>query len=63
MTDPGRRRIVKQSLGVAGGLLAGLRARSLLAAAPVKKNAADLVPLGNTGIKLSRLAIGTGTTA
>src|SRR3954452_20631464 len=61
MTNPGRRRIVKQSLGVAGGLMAGLRARSLLAAAPVKKNAADLVTLGNTGIKLSRLAVGTGT--
>ena len=62
MTDPDRRRLMKQSLGVAGGLLAGLRARSLLAAGPaIKKNAADLVSLGNTGIKLSRLAIGTGT--
>jgi aryl-alcohol dehydrogenase-like predicted oxidoreductase len=57
-----RRRVMKQSLGVAGGLWAGLRARTLLGAAPaVKKSAADLVTLGNTGIKISRLAIGTGT--
>jgi aryl-alcohol dehydrogenase-like predicted oxidoreductase len=62
MSHPSRRRVVKQSLGLAGGLLAGLRGRTLLgAAAPVKKSAADLVTLGNTGIKLSRLAIGTGT--
>jgi aryl-alcohol dehydrogenase-like predicted oxidoreductase len=61
MTNPDRRRIVKQSLGVAGGLLVGWKARSLLAAAPVKKSATDLVTLGNTGIKLSRLAVGTGT--
>jgi aryl-alcohol dehydrogenase-like predicted oxidoreductase len=63
MFDPHRRRLVKQSLGVAGGLWAGLRARSLLAAAApaAKKNAADVVTLGKTGIKLSRLAMGTGT--
>jgi aryl-alcohol dehydrogenase-like predicted oxidoreductase len=63
MSDPDRRRVVK-ALGVVGGsLMAGLRARPLFAAtAPAtKKNAADLVTLGNTGIKLSRLAIGTGT--
>lgn len=59
MKNPDRRRVVK--LGLAGGLAAGLVPRSLLAAAPVKKNAHDLVTLGNTGIKLSRLAIGTGT--
>jgi aryl-alcohol dehydrogenase-like predicted oxidoreductase len=61
MQHPTRRRVVKQSLGIAGGLLAGLRARSLLAASPQKKNAADLVTLGATGIQVSRLAIGTGT--
>jgi aryl-alcohol dehydrogenase-like predicted oxidoreductase len=61
MTDPDRRRLVKQSLGVAVGLAAGLRPGALLAATPVKKSAHDLVTLGNTGIKLSRLAIGTGT--
>jgi aryl-alcohol dehydrogenase-like predicted oxidoreductase len=56
-----RRRVMKQSLGVAGGLWAGLRARTLLASAPTKKNAHDVVTLGKTGIKISRLAIGTGT--
>lgn len=62
MTDPARRRLMKQTLGVAGGLWAGLHARTLLASTPpVKKAAADLVTLGKTGIKLSRLAIGTGT--
>jgi aryl-alcohol dehydrogenase-like predicted oxidoreductase len=61
MTDLDRRRFVRQSLGAAAGLAAGLRGRSLLASAPVKKSANDLVALGNTGIKLSRLAIGTGT--
>lgn len=61
MTDLDRRRLMKQSLAVTAGLAAGLRARSLLAAAPVKKSASDVVTLGNTGIKLSRLAMGTGT--
>jgi aryl-alcohol dehydrogenase-like predicted oxidoreductase len=56
-----RRRLMKQSLGLAGGLMAGLRARSLIAATPVKKHAADRVLLGKTGIEISRLAIGTGT--
>src|SRR5204863_2316684 len=52
-----------KSLGLAGGLLVGGRPRALLAAsAPtLKKSATDLVTLGNTGIKVSRLAIGTGT--
>jgi aryl-alcohol dehydrogenase-like predicted oxidoreductase len=56
-----RRRVMKQTLGLAGGLMAGLPARALLAAAPARKSAADLVTLGQTGIKISRLAIGTGT--
>ena len=64
MIDSGRRRAIKQSVRAVGGLWAGLRARGLLASAlapAAKKNAADLVTLGNTGIKLPRLAIGTGT--
>ena len=64
MTDLDRRRLVRQSLGVAGALMAGVRPAALLAAAPpaaARKNASDLVTLGNTGIKLSRLAMGTGT--
>lgn len=61
MTDLARRRLMKQSLGVAGGLWAAMRARTVAAAPAVKKTAADVVTLGNTGIKLSRLAMGTGT--
>lgn len=34
---------------------------SWLAAEPRKRYANDVVPLGSTGIKLSRLAMGTGT--
>jgi aryl-alcohol dehydrogenase-like predicted oxidoreductase len=60
-----RRQAVKTTLGAVGGLWATARGRSLLAAAgpaPVmRKSASDVVTLGNTGIKLSRLAIGTGT--
>jgi aryl-alcohol dehydrogenase-like predicted oxidoreductase len=53
----------RQAMGAVGGLVASVRGRALLAAAgPVsRKNASDQVVLGNTGIKLSRLAIGTGT--
>src|SRR2546423_10926858 len=53
----------RRAVGAGGGLLAGVRGRALLAAAgPVaRKSAADQVLLGSTGIKLSRLAIGTGT--
>jgi aryl-alcohol dehydrogenase-like predicted oxidoreductase len=60
MPDRDRRRVVK-ALGGVGGLWA-LRGVAVAApaVAPVK-NGSDLVTLGQTGIKLSRLAIGTGT--
>jgi aryl-alcohol dehydrogenase-like predicted oxidoreductase len=58
-----RRHAVKQTLGVAGALWGTLRGRRLLAAAgpAVKKSTSDVVTLGQTGIKLSRMALGTGT--
>jgi aryl-alcohol dehydrogenase-like predicted oxidoreductase len=57
------RRFAVKALGTAGGLWATMRGRHLLAAAGplVKKSATDLVTLGSTGIKLSRMALGTGT--
>lgn len=57
-----RRQFVSHSLAGAGVLWAGLRCPSYLSAMPlVKKQATDQVLLGNTGIKLSRLAMGSGT--
>jgi aryl-alcohol dehydrogenase-like predicted oxidoreductase len=64
-SGPNRRQAVKQTLGALGGLWATARGRNLLAAAgpppQIRKQASDLVSLGNTGIKLSRMAIGSGT--
>jgi aryl-alcohol dehydrogenase-like predicted oxidoreductase len=51
-------------MAVTGAALWTLRARTLLGAAgarAVKKAASDTVLLGQTGIKLSRLALGSGT--
>jgi 1-deoxyxylulose-5-phosphate synthase len=57
---PDRRRFVQATLSGVGML--ALRGRALpAAAATVKKSGSDVVTLGQTGIKLSRLAIGTGT--
>src|ERR1700733_11609094 len=43
-------------------LKAGLAATTLpLFAAPAKRSATDLVTLGNSGVKVTRLAFGTGT--
>ena len=63
MNELDRRRAMKHALGAAGGLWASMHGRALLAApAPARgKAVSDLVPLGNTGIKLSRMAMGTGT--
>ncbi len=60
MTDLDRRRALK----LIGGVLAGVQGRTALgvtAAVPRKKAVSDLVTLGNTGIKLSRMAMGSGT--
>ena len=45
---------------MAAGALA-LASDNLLAAAAPKRTATDLVPLGNTGLKISRLVMGTGS--
>ncbi len=56
-----RREFIARTAAVAGGvLLAPLVARA--AAGAAKRTAADQVTLGKTGIKLSRLGIGTGST-
>src|SRR2546428_12964198 len=57
-----RREFVASTLLGAGSVWAGLsRNPSLLAASAGKKEASDRVVLGTTGIKLSRLAMGSGT--
>ncbi len=54
-----RREFIERSAVMAGGvLLAPLAAR-----AAGKKTAVDLVPLGKTGLKLTRLGIGCGTSS
>lgn len=58
MSTLSRRNFLRSSL--AAGVLAG--AGKFANAAPAaKKSATDLVPLGNTGLKVTRLAFGTGT--
>src|SRR5690349_1935493 len=42
-------------------LMAGLAATTTLVAAPAKRSATELVTLGRSGVKVSRLAFGTGT--
>jgi predicted aldo/keto reductase-like oxidoreductase len=54
-----RRQFLERTAGVAGGVLLV----PLAAQAAGKKTAVDLVPLGKTGLKPSRLGIGCGTTS
>ncbi len=54
-----RREFIERSAAVAGGVLLS----PLAARAAAKKTAVDLVPLGKTGLKPSRLGIGCGTTS
>lgn len=54
-----RRQFIQGSLSATGAFLLGAAASPLQAA--VKKTAVDQVTLGNTGIKLSRLGMGTGS--
>ncbi len=53
-----RREFLKSGLIGTGAVLLGVAAAKAI---PVKKQASDQVLLGRTGIKLSRLAIGSGT--
>ncbi len=54
-----RREFIERTAAVAGGVLLS----PLAARAAAKKTAVDLVPLGKTGLKPSRLGIGCGTTS
>jgi hypothetical protein len=55
-----RRRFIEGTAAVAGGLLLPTALRGA-AQKPPKLTAADRVPLGKTGLKPSRLGLGTGT--
>src|SRR5882672_9412019 len=57
-----RRQFIRASAVAAAGtaLLSTWSVPSLFAATAAKRTATDQVTLGNTGIKLSRLGIGTG---
>lgn len=46
---------------VAGGISARLAARAAPATRPARRSITDRVPLGDTGIRVSRLGMGTGT--
>jgi 1-deoxyxylulose-5-phosphate synthase len=57
-----RRQFVSQSLAGAAAVWSSVHHAPWLSAAPLmKKEAMDRVVLGNTGIELSRLAMGSGT--
>ena len=59
-----RREFITRTAAVAGGLLlspALARAAATATAGSVKRTAVDQVTLGKTGIKLSRLGVGTGS--
>jgi aryl-alcohol dehydrogenase-like predicted oxidoreductase len=53
-----RREFLHTSITATGAMMLGATA---LTAAPVKRTAVDQVTLGQTGIKLSRLGMGTGS--
>src|SRR5438270_9599075 len=54
-----RRDFLKGAFGA--GVMAGTGALSLPVTAAVKRSATDWVTLGNSGVKVTRLAFGTGT--
>lgn len=56
-----RRDFMLHSVIGAGTIWSAMNHPPVLTAAPMKKQAADQVLLGNTGIRLSRLAMGSGT--
>ena len=59
MSNSSRRDFLKQTL--AAGILAGSAPLALPAAKVAKRSATDWVTLGNSGVKVTRLAFGTGT--
>jgi predicted aldo/keto reductase-like oxidoreductase len=56
-----RREFLHTSLNVTGAVVLGTAAAAQATAATGKRTAVDQVNLGNTGIKLSRLGMGTGS--
>ena len=56
-----RRQFLKTSATVAGAVLLGPRSLTSVRATVPKRTAADQVTLGQTGIRLSRLGMGTGS--
>ncbi|RPI22768.1 MAG: aldo/keto reductase [Acidobacteria bacterium] len=58
MTQVSRRRFLRDSLAGVGAVACGT---SLLAGAPARKSATDLVALGKSGVKVTRLGIGSGS--
>lgn len=59
-----RRRFIRTSAAITGAaMLSNWGGLKSLAAPSVKRTAVDLVPLGKTGITLSRLGIGTGSSS
>jgi len=59
VSNSSRRDFLKQTL--AAGILAGSTPLVLPAAKTTRRSATDWVPLGNSGVKVTRLAFGTGT--
>jgi anaerobic selenocysteine-containing dehydrogenase len=61
MSHSSRRDFLKGAVGA--GVLAGTGALSLPVVAAATRSATDWVTLGNSGVKVTRLAFGTGTYA
>ena len=55
-----RRKFIKNTLGAAGFLSLSNLPKNMFASVN-KKHANDVISLGNTGLKVSRLAMGTGS--
>ena len=56
-----RRQFLQNSVTAAGAIMLGASAPPQARAVAVKRTAVDQVTLGQTGIKLSRLGMGTGS--